>query len=177
MTGKAIVLVRSGLLVLLVAAVHRLFRLRGVGAQVQCHMVHAELLQRFQMRAKIVWIKGGVLSAVKRNSPHSDFGFPRPRNSIRRPVCRSTSSIKRRLPRNTSVTLDDDFDALVSEKIAEGRFQSVSETVSAGLRRLEEDELKLEALRAKLGAGEASPLFEYFSMRELCAEMRAKYGN
>jgi len=64
------------------------------------------------------------------------------------------------MPRNTSVTLGDHFDAFVSEKIAEGRFQSVSEMVRAGLRRLEEDELKLEALRAKLVAGEASPLVE-----------------
>ena len=80
------------------------------------------------------------------------------------------------MPRNTSVTPGDHFDAFVSEKIAEGRFQSVSEAVRAGLRRLEEDELKLEALRAKLEAGEASPLVEDFSPREFLAEMRTKYG-
>jgi antitoxin ParD1/3/4 len=80
------------------------------------------------------------------------------------------------MPRNTSVTLGDHFDAFVSEKIAEGRFQSVSEAVRAGLRRLEEDELKLEALRAKLEAGEASPLVEDFSPQGFLAEMRAKYG-
>ena len=80
------------------------------------------------------------------------------------------------MPRNTSVTLGDHFDVFVREKIAEGRFQSVSEAVRAGLRLLEEDELKLEALRAKLQAGEASPLVEDFSPREFLAEMRAKYG-
>jgi antitoxin ParD1/3/4 len=80
------------------------------------------------------------------------------------------------MARNTSVTLGDHFDAFVGEKIAEGRFQSVSEAVRAGLRRLEEDELKLEALRAKLEAGEASPLVEDFSPREFLAEMRTKYG-
>ena len=80
------------------------------------------------------------------------------------------------MPRNTSVTLGDHFDAFVSQKIAEGRFQSVSEAVRAGLRRLEEDELKLEALRAKLEAGEASPLVEGFSPRSFLAEMRAKHG-
>lgn len=80
------------------------------------------------------------------------------------------------MPRNTSVTLGDHFDAFVREKIAEGRFQSVSEAVRAGLRRLEEDELKLEALRAKLEAGEASPLVEDISPQGFLAEMRAKYG-
>jgi antitoxin ParD1/3/4 len=79
------------------------------------------------------------------------------------------------MPRNTSVTLGDHFDDFVSEKISEGRFQSVSEAVRAGLRRLEEDELKLEALRAKLEAGEASPLVEDFSPREFLSEMRTKH--
>lgn len=41
--------------------------------------------------------------------------------------------------------------------IAEGWFQSVSEVVRAGLRHPEKFELKLEALRALLAAGEASP--------------------
>ena len=64
------------------------------------------------------------------------------------------------MPRNTSVTLGDHFDVFVNEKIAEGRFQSVSEAVRAGLRRLEEDEAKLEALKAKLLAGKASSLVD-----------------
>ncbi len=79
------------------------------------------------------------------------------------------------MPRNTSVTLGDHFDSFVSAKIAQGRFQSVSEAVRAGLRRLEEDEIKLEALRAKLQAGEESPLVEEFSAQNFLAEMREKY--
>jgi antitoxin ParD1/3/4 len=78
------------------------------------------------------------------------------------------------MPRNTSVTLGDHFDAFVKQKIAEGRFQSVSEAVRAGLRRLEEDEAKLEALRAKLQAGEDSPLVEDFDPQQFLAEMREK---
>ena len=78
------------------------------------------------------------------------------------------------MPRNTSVTLGEHFDAFVNEKIAEGRFQSVSEAVRAGLRRLEEDERKLEALRARLQAGEDSPLVEDFSPQQFLAEMRGK---
>jgi antitoxin ParD1/3/4 len=46
---------------------------------------------------------------------------------------------------NTSITLDEHFDKFAVEKIKEGRFQSVSEVVCAGLRKLEEDEAKLQA--------------------------------
>jgi len=78
------------------------------------------------------------------------------------------------MARNTSVTLGEHFDTFISEKIAEGRFQSVSEAVRAGLRRLEEDEAKLKALRAKLQAGEDSPLVEDFSPQQFLADMRGK---
>jgi len=78
------------------------------------------------------------------------------------------------MPRNTSVTLGEHFDAFVSQKIEEGRFQSVSEAVRAGLRRLEEDECKLDALRQKLQAGEDSPLVEDFSPNQFLEELREK---
>ena len=78
------------------------------------------------------------------------------------------------MPRNTSVTLGEHFDAFVNQKIAEGRFQSVSEVVRAGLRRLEEDEAKLKALRAKLQAGRESPLIEDFNPQQFLEEMSKK---
>ena len=78
------------------------------------------------------------------------------------------------MPRNTSVTLGEHFDKFVSEKIKEGRFHSVSEAVRAGLRRLEEDEAKLEALRAKLKANKDSPLIEDFDPEQFLVEMRSK---
>jgi len=64
--------------------------------------------------------------------------------------------------RRASVTLGQHFDEFVSEKITQGRFQTVSEVVRAGLRKLEEDESKLQALREKLQAGENSPIVENF---------------
>ncbi len=78
------------------------------------------------------------------------------------------------MPRNTSVTLGEHFDTFVSQKISQGRFQSVSEVVRAGLRRLEEDESKLETLRAKLLAGENSPLLDNFDPQQFLTEMREK---
>ena len=44
------------------------------------------------------------------------------------------------MARNTSVTLGEYFDGFVDELIQQGRFQSVSEVVRAGLRSLEKDE-------------------------------------
>ncbi len=79
------------------------------------------------------------------------------------------------MPRNTSVTLGEHFDKFVVEKINEGRFQSVSEVVRAGLRKLEEDEAKLNALRRKLQAGENSPLVENFDGEDFLAAMHKKH--
>jgi len=56
--------------------------------------------------------------------------------------------------RNTSVTLGDHLNGFVETKIKEGRFESTSEAVRAGLRLLEEHEAKLELIRKKLATGE-----------------------
>lgn len=79
------------------------------------------------------------------------------------------------MPRNTSVTLGEHFDRFVVEKIKEGRFQSVSEVVRAGLRKLEEDETKLQALRLKLQAGEDSPVVENFDGDSFIAALHEKH--
>lgn len=79
------------------------------------------------------------------------------------------------MARNTSVTLGEHFDEFVSEKIEQGRFQSVSEVVRAGLRKLEEDEAKLQALRNRLQAGENSPLVENFEADQFIAELHKKH--
>jgi len=79
------------------------------------------------------------------------------------------------MPRNTSVTLGEHFDKFVAEKIKEGRFHSVSEVIRAGLRKLEEDEAKLQALRLKLQTGEDSPVVENFDGDSFIAAMHEKH--
>ena len=79
------------------------------------------------------------------------------------------------MARNTSVTLGDHFDNFVSEKISAGRFHSVSEVVRAGLRKLEDDETKLQLLREKLKAGEDSPLVDNFDGANFIAELNKKH--
>ena len=79
------------------------------------------------------------------------------------------------MPRNTSVTLGEHFDEFVITKIHEGRFQSVSEVVRAGLRKLEEDETKLNVLKAKLLAGEESEALENFDGDKFISKLHKKY--
>ncbi|MEQ1636182.1 MAG: type II toxin-antitoxin system ParD family antitoxin [Methylococcales bacterium] len=79
------------------------------------------------------------------------------------------------MPRNTSVTLGEHFDKFVVEKINEGRFQSVSEVVRAGLRKLEEDEAKLQVLQRKLHAGENSLVVENFDGEEFLVALHKKH--
>ena len=79
------------------------------------------------------------------------------------------------MARNTSVTLGEHFDDFVLEKINAGRFQSVSEVVRAGLRKLEEDETKLQVLRGKLQEGEDSPIVDNFSGEAFIGRLHKKH--
>ncbi len=60
------------------------------------------------------------------------------------------------MSRNTSITLGDHFAGFVDRQVACGRYGSASDVVRAGLRLLEEHEMKIEALRAALIEGENS---------------------
>lgn len=74
------------------------------------------------------------------------------------------------MQKNTSITLGQHFDAFITQQIKHGRFSSASETVRAGLRLLEERELKITALRQALQDGEESG-FEDYSLDGLIAEL------
>ena len=71
--------------------------------------------------------------------------------------------------------LIDAYGRFVSDKVAEGRFHSVSEAVRAGLRKLEDDELKLQALREKLQAGEDSPIVKDFQVNSFLNLLHEKH--
>jgi len=58
------------------------------------------------------------------------------------------------MSRNTSVTLGEHFTEFIRDKVANGRFESTSEAVRAGLRLLEEHEARLDLLRQKLTVAE-----------------------
>jgi antitoxin ParD1/3/4 len=74
------------------------------------------------------------------------------------------------MQKNTSVTLGEHFETFVASQVNNGRFASASEAIRAGLRLLEERELKLMALRQALQDGEKSGIAEY-SLQGLLAEL------
>jgi len=60
------------------------------------------------------------------------------------------------MAKNTSITLGDHLEAFIASQIKAGRYGNASEVVRASLRRLEEHEQQVEALRQALIEGEAS---------------------
>jgi antitoxin ParD1/3/4 len=65
------------------------------------------------------------------------------------------------MQKNTSVTLGEHVESFIASQVDNGRFSSNSEAIRAGLRLLEERELKLMALRQPLLEGEKSSTAEY----------------
>ncbi len=60
------------------------------------------------------------------------------------------------MSKNTSVSLGDHFAEFIKEQVARGRYGSASDVVRAGLRLLEEQEIRLRALQTALIEGEQS---------------------
>lgn len=56
--------------------------------------------------------------------------------------------------KNTTIILGDHFRAYVTKKVRSGRYSNTSEVIREGLRRMEEEDEKLEALKKRLKLGE-----------------------
>lgn len=81
------------------------------------------------------------------------------------------------MPRNTSVTIGDHFTQFIGEQVAAGRYGSASEVVRAGLRMLEDYEMRLKALHQALDEGERSGPAEPFDFDAFKKEMRRKVSS
>ncbi|MDA1264324.1 MAG: type II toxin-antitoxin system ParD family antitoxin [Planctomycetota bacterium] len=60
------------------------------------------------------------------------------------------------MPKNTSFILGDHFDAFLRNQIDAGRYANATEVIRAGLRLLEEQELRIDAIRSALVDGAES---------------------
>ena len=79
------------------------------------------------------------------------------------------------MAKNTSISLGSHFDDFVAKQVSEGRYGSASEVIRAGLRKLEDEEQKLETLRALIQEGKASGTAEY-SYEGLMQELDDEFG-
>ena len=77
--------------------------------------------------------------------------------------------------KSTSVILGKEHIAFIRKQVRKGRFGSASEAVRAGLRLLEEQELRMERLRNALDDGEASGEPTPFDIKEFIAEKTKKH--
>jgi antitoxin ParD1/3/4 len=80
------------------------------------------------------------------------------------------------MQKNTSITLGNHFDVVIASMVDQGRFNSVSEAVRAGLRLLEEHEQKVNALRHALEKGEQSGDVTAFNIKEILDEVKHEEG-
>lgn len=79
------------------------------------------------------------------------------------------------MAKNTSISLGNHFDDFIAKQVSEGRYGSASEVIRAGLRKLEDEEQKLETLRALIKEGKASGVAEY-SYEGLMKELDDELG-
>jgi antitoxin ParD1/3/4 len=75
---------------------------------------------------------------------------------------------------NTSVSLGPHFARFIDDRVKQGRYGNASEVIRAGLRLLEDDETKLEALRAAVLEGEKTPVAKDYSLENLLGKVRAR---
>ncbi|WP_244808868.1 type II toxin-antitoxin system ParD family antitoxin [Caballeronia zhejiangensis] len=76
------------------------------------------------------------------------------------------------MAKNTSVSLGEHFADFVEDRVRVGRYNTASDVVRAGLRLLEEQEAKLDTLRAELEKGERSGPSRPFNFDAFLARKR-----
>ena len=79
------------------------------------------------------------------------------------------------MSKNTSISLGDHFESFISKKVGSGRYHSASEVIRAGLRLLEQEERKIEALKSALVKGEKSGIAEDYNAINHLNSIRSKH--
>ncbi len=79
------------------------------------------------------------------------------------------------MARTVTVSLGPHYEEFIRQNIAGGRYNNASEVIRAALRRLEEDETRLAAIRAALIEGEESGIVEDFDPQVFLNRLNAKH--
>lgn len=75
--------------------------------------------------------------------------------------------------RNISVSLGDYFEAFIENRISEGHYKNASEVIRAGLRLLEEEENKIQALKKAIREGIDSGMAKNFDPKKHLVNLKA----
>ncbi len=78
--------------------------------------------------------------------------------------------------KNTSIILGDHFDQFIQDELKSGRYASASEVIRSGLRLMEIEKMKIEAINKALSAGESSGEPEKFDNDRFLERMRQKHS-
>ncbi|HET9571022.1 MAG TPA: type II toxin-antitoxin system ParD family antitoxin [Bacteroidales bacterium] len=76
--------------------------------------------------------------------------------------------------RNTSISLGSYFDDFIQNRLSSGRYKNASEIVRAGLRLLEDEESKFQALKTSIQEGLDSDFSDDFNPESHLAKLKAK---
>jgi antitoxin ParD1/3/4 len=76
--------------------------------------------------------------------------------------------------KNTSISLGDYFDQFVQTQVSAGRYKNVSEVIRAGLRLLENEEIKVIALRNAIQQGVDSGIAHDFDPEKHLQKLKEK---
>ena len=79
------------------------------------------------------------------------------------------------MSKNTSISLGSHFESFIQNKVGSGRYNSFSEVIRAGLRLLEQEERKIDALKAALDIGENSGIAKNFSAKKHLKSLHEKH--
>lgn len=77
--------------------------------------------------------------------------------------------------KNTSIILGEHFDKFIKKEIKSGRYSSASEVIRSGLRLLEIEKQKINAINKALTVGENSGQTKAFDNEKFKERMKRKY--
>ena len=79
------------------------------------------------------------------------------------------------MSRTVTASIGPHYEEFIRNSILSGRYNNASEVIREGLRRLEDDEKRLEFLKAAIDEGIASPDVENFDPESFLQELKAKH--